>query len=231
MALQKLSPTPSTSSPAPTPVATPAVSTASTAQKSADTYLKIRLGDTSVPETWFKLVSIDEQTGIHRFEQTTTNPKKYVAFSHPRSPMIAIYPSDKAQNYYSQEPGGRDEGLVARMYCNKTKPTPEKPNPRFYLSGKFHADGLVNFGPDLTGGIAPRTQTVKSDAVVVYGSAVGALSATLQNGLYTLSLQAHERSKAYQAAQDQKKEAVAQPGVSKEAANALGIGGDMDFSM
>ena len=137
--------------------------------KSKDTYLKIKLSaDKATPDTWFKLIET-KTDGLKMFKNERSGE---VAFLHPSRSAVMLYTKDGFENYFHTESKNRNNGLLGRFYVNSTQPTPDKPEPRLYMSGKYHSAGLVNAGGEL-----------KVDAVRVFGGIVGFGSKELLEGL------------------------------------------------
>ena len=157
--------------------------TAGIKEKSKDTYVKIKLStDKATPDTWFKL-SETKPDGIKVFR----NDKKELSMMiHPDRSALMLYGNKDAVNYFEADSKRRNIGLVGRFYASSTRPTAEKPETRIYLSGKYHAAGLV----DAVGAL-------KGDALKVFGGIVGLEADELMANLKLKADSDREKADAY----------------------------------
>lgn len=163
------------------------------------TWLKIRLGDQSTPETWLELKEFTAATNTYRFETRSNSGKELVAFINPTRPLVAVYNKGSEQNYFSRERNGRDRGAVCRLYCNRAKPVNDQEG-RLYLNGKYHPDGVMKFN-DPTGGLLPDSMqppVLRENAFTVYGGIVGGRGLELMTALHTVAQQANENRKLHE---------------------------------
>lgn len=201
-----------------TSTATPVAQTPAPAkEKSKDTYVKLKLAaDKATPDTWF-ILSETRPDGIKVFKNER---REMTAMIHPERSAIMLYKNDSVNNFFDADSKKRNVGLLGRFYVSASKTTPEKPESRLYVSGKFHAEGLMEQGGAL-----------RVDSIQVFGGIVGLESAALMSSLKEKADTDRKKAEEYKARQAANAPTAPAAPVAPKAPQEMRPGDDLEFGM